>query len=86
MQFEFPFFEKIASSQPVKSKRTPNQLKKVKYTTKSSKDIMLNLKEQFSLQKRCNETNESDENNQESNQEEEYKEICLLFNEEVCED
>ena len=38
----------------------------------------------FSSQKRCNETNESDEKSQENTQEEDKK-LCFLCNEEECE-
>ena len=85
----FPSLKKLQvhrklKNHPVKSNGTANQSKKVKYTTKSSKGIVLNLKELASSQKRCNETNASDEKSQESNKED--KEICVLFHEEVCED
>lgn len=46
---------------------------------------MPDLKEHFSLQKNCNETNESDEKRHENNQEEEDREICFLCNREECE-
>ena len=46
---------------------------------------MPNLKEYFSLQIRCNKTNESDERCQENNQEEEDEEICFLCIKEECE-
>ena len=64
----------------------PNQLKKVKYTSNSSKGIVPNLKAYFSLQKSCNGTNESDEKCHKSNLEKEDEEICFLYNEEGSED
>ena len=69
----FPSLKKLQvhrkiKNHPVKSKGTPNQSKKVKYTTKSLKGIEPNLKELVSSQKRCYETIESDEKSQENNQ------------------